>query len=133
MDPVDLLTLATIRQATAGYFPTPVDICNQVQALDAFGRPTTTLTTAATVKGQVSQVTGRDQALVQALANAGRLGELTAVLSLPWGTPLVDTQVVRIAGVVWNVAWVDADTSLAASVKAIITRRKVTPDDQAPL
>jgi len=110
-----------------------VQVQNVTTTLDRYAKPlTVAYTTVATVRGQVSQVSGKDQPLVEALATGGRLQEVAAILSLTWGTALNEDQVVLIAGRRWSVAWVDDQTTLAASLKAVITRRRVAADDQKP-
>lgn len=132
MKGLDAKTLATMRATIPDYYGTPVRIQNAVEALDSFGKATTTYinTTPDPVRGQVSGITGRTQKLVDSLRTQGLLKTQTAVLSLVWGTPLSVGQVVDIAGVRWNVVHVDSQATLGVQVLAIITTHGVISGDR---
>lgn len=117
-------SLAQMRRLGQQYLLGEYELLDATRSLDKYGRETLTYSVAATLKGQLSQVSGQERKLLTAIVGSGIERLETGRLALPWGTAASADQYVRRKGTskVWNIRHVATDEDLGAYVVALLTR-----------
>ena len=126
---LDAVTQAMMRRTVTAYMTSTVRVLTPSTETDRYGKATSTYTTAATLKGQLSGVSGQEQRLLNSLVDGGVERREAAKLKLPWGTVLSNGQVVEVGGKRWNVAHVSGRETLGVAVKVLLTFREIATDE----
>lgn len=121
-------SLAQMRRLGQQVLLDHFQLLTATRSLDRYGRESISYAVAATVKGQLSGVSGSERDLLEGLTDSGVTNLETAKLTLPWGTTLSTGQLVRKvgSGKVWDVAMVVTDETMGAYVVALLTREATT-------
>lgn len=118
--------LKLMRAEIKKFFIDTVSIYSVAITYDAFGKPTRTRTLQTTLKGQIADVSGKEQDLISALLNEGTDKIETAKLVLPYGTAVnVDHEVDTADGKTWKIVHANTSHTLTTGVEVLLYRRLV--------
>lgn len=128
------LDLAFLREDIQQFFIDPVSIYSiSTSGYLPDGRKVTARSLTTTVSGQITDTTGNERALIEALINAGEEKIETTKLYLPYSVTIsVDNEVDTADGKTWEVVHADSTKTFTAA-HTVLLARKLVDSAQVPV